>query len=209
MPWEGSELWVASFGDARLSGERLVAGGPAEAIVQPEWSPDGVLHFSSDRTGWWNLYRGDYEPVTALEAEIGGPLWVFGESWYAFLPDGRIVCAVFSDGPRPARGDRALGRAALRRARADPDRRPHDRRRARAVRRRLPHAPAVRRTPPTSQTGALEVLSADGEELVDAAYVSVPRPLEYPTTGGRTAHALFYPPAQPGLPRARRASARR
>ena len=71
---------------------------PEEAIVQPEWSPDGVLHFSSDRTGWWNLYRGDYEPVTALEAEIGGPLWVFDESWYAFLADGRIVCTVFSDG---------------------------------------------------------------------------------------------------------------
>ena len=98
MPWEGSELWVADFVDGELRDQRLVAGGAAEAIVQPEWSPDGVLHFSSDRTGWWNLYRGDYEPVTAVEAEIGGPLWVFGESWYAFLPDGRIVCVVFSDG---------------------------------------------------------------------------------------------------------------
>jgi hypothetical protein len=98
MPWEGSELWVAELADGVITGERLVAGGAAEAIVQPEWSPDGVLHFSSDRTGWWNLYRGDYEPVTALEAEIGGPLWEFGQSWYAFLPDGRIVCAVFSDG---------------------------------------------------------------------------------------------------------------
>ena len=75
-----------------------MAGGPAEAIVQPEWSPDGVLHFSSDRTGWWNLYRGDYEPVTTLEAEVGGPMWEFDESWYAFLADGRIVCTVFSDG---------------------------------------------------------------------------------------------------------------
>ena len=98
MPWEGSELWTAQFRDGSVTDERLVAGGPAEAIVQPEWSPDGVLHFSSDRTGWWNLYRGDYEPVTALEAEVGGPLWVFDESWYAFLADGRIVCTVFSDG---------------------------------------------------------------------------------------------------------------
>ena len=40
-------------------------------------------------------------------------------------------------------------------------------------------------------------LSADGEEVIDAAYVSVPRPLEYATTGGRTAHALFYPPHNP------------
>ena len=93
--------------DDGVTGERLVAGGPAEAIVQPEWSPDGVLHFSSDRTGWWNLYRGDGEPVTALEAEIGGPLWVFGESWYAFLDDGRIVLHVLQRRPRPARRGRA------------------------------------------------------------------------------------------------------
>ena len=92
MPWEG---WSSTCGfDGRP--QRLVAGGPAEAIVQPEWSPDGVLHYSSDRTGWWNLYREDGEPVTALEAEIGGPLWVFGQSWYAFLDDGRIVCTYFS-----------------------------------------------------------------------------------------------------------------
>ena len=196
MPWEGSELWVANFGDARLSGERLVAGGPAEAIVQPEWSPDGVLHFSSDRTGWWNLYRGDYEPVTALEAELGGPLWVFGESWYAFLPDGRIVCAVFSAGrdqlaviERPGElrylpleltkltdiatdGERAIFVG------ASPTR-----------------PPSVFAA--DLQTGALEVLSEEGEALVDPAYVSVPRPLEYPTTGGRTAHALLYPPHNP------------
>ena len=29
--------------------------------------------------------------------------------------------------------------------------------------------------------------------------MSVPRPFDYPTTGGATAHALFYPAAQPGL----------
>ena len=99
MPWEGSELWVAELApDATIGEPRRVAGGPAEAILQPEWSPAGVLHFSSDRTGWWNLYRGDYEPLTALEAEIGGPLWAFGESWYAFLPDGRVVCAYTRDG---------------------------------------------------------------------------------------------------------------
>ncbi len=62
MPWEGTELRLAQFRDGTLHDERVVAGGPEEAIVQPEWSPDGVLHFSSDRTGWWNLYRGDYEP---------------------------------------------------------------------------------------------------------------------------------------------------
>ena len=113
MPWEGSELWVLD-----CDGERPASGtSPAarrEAIVQPEWSPDGVLHYSSDRTGWWNLYRGDGEPVTAVEGEIGGPLWVLGESWYTFLADGRIVCSVVKRRPRPARRARGAARCALR-----------------------------------------------------------------------------------------------
>jgi dipeptidyl aminopeptidase/acylaminoacyl peptidase len=37
---------------------------------------------------------------------------------------------------------------------------------------------------------------AEGSGL-DPAYVSVPRPLDFPTTGGDVAHALFYPPANP------------
>ena len=59
LPWDGSELWVADLDPSgAVSGERLVAGSAAaESIFQPEWGPDGVLHFVSDRTDWWNLYR--------------------------------------------------------------------------------------------------------------------------------------------------------
>ena len=57
MPWDGTELWTAELaGDGSLTGERLVAGGPDESILQPLWSPTGALWFASDRTGWWNLY---------------------------------------------------------------------------------------------------------------------------------------------------------
>jgi dipeptidyl aminopeptidase/acylaminoacyl peptidase len=196
MPWEGSELWVAELGEG-LTGEGLVAGGPAEAIVQPEWSPDGVLHFSSDRTGWWNLYRGDYEPMTAVEAEVGGPLWVFGESWYAFLGDGRIVCVVFSDG-----SDRLAVVDAPDSLRYVPLELTRivdlttDGERALLVGASPTRSPRVYAA--DLESGELELLSEGGAEPVDAAYVSVPRPLEYPTTGGRTAHALFYPPHNPG-----------
>ncbi len=196
MPWEGSELWVADFVDGELRDERLVAGGPEEAIVQPEWSPDGVLHFSSDRTGWWNLYRGEYEPVTAVEAEIGGPLWVFGESWYAFLPDGRIVCVISSDGSdrlAVVERDGALRYVDLELTRiVDLT---TDGERALFVGASPTRSPSIVAADVT--TGAIEVLSDDGEEVVDAAFVSVPRPLRYPTTGGKTAHALFYPPHHP------------
>ena len=44
-------------GDALAGQPVTVAGGPQESVFQPDWSPDGVLHLVSDRTGWWNLYR--------------------------------------------------------------------------------------------------------------------------------------------------------
>src|SRR5207237_267852 len=57
MPWDGTELWVGDLTeDARLRGRRLVAGGREESVFQPSFSPGGLLHFVSDRSGWWNLY---------------------------------------------------------------------------------------------------------------------------------------------------------
>ena len=53
MPWDGTDLWTAELAaDGTLSGERLVAGGPRESVLQPTWSPDGRLHYASDRSGW-------------------------------------------------------------------------------------------------------------------------------------------------------------
>src|SRR5205807_718058 len=106
MPWDGTELWEAPLGPGpALGAARLVAGGPEESVSQPRYSPDGRLHYVSDRTGWWNLYADD-----------------------------------------GARG------------------------------------------------GAHQVLKASRDGVVDARYLSVPRPIEFPTEGGLTAHALFYAP---------------
>ena len=71
-----------------------MAGGSGESIFQPEWSPDGKLHFVSDRTGWWNLYaleENTAESVFPGNTESGEPQWAFGQSTYAFLPDGSIA----------------------------------------------------------------------------------------------------------------------
>ena len=55
MPWDGTELWVAELNtDGSPGRAQLVAGGLNESIFQPEWSPDGILHFVSDRTGSFN-----------------------------------------------------------------------------------------------------------------------------------------------------------
>ena len=77
MPWVGTELWVAEItADGTLQQSTKIAGGPTESIFQPEWSPSDILHFISDRSGWWNLYRtldGRDEPLCLMAGEFGQP----------------------------------------------------------------------------------------------------------------------------------------
>ena len=103
MPWDATRLRVAPFvDDGGLGPSDLAAGGVDESIAQPEWSPDGVLHFVSDRTGWWNIYRLAPGPkldnLTPVDAEFADPAWLFDRSSYAFLADGAIVAAGRSHG---------------------------------------------------------------------------------------------------------------
>src|SRR5262245_15697456 len=87
MPWDGTELWVAPLD--RPEEARLVTGGADESIWQPSFAADGTLHWISDTTGWWNLYRVG-EQLTDVRADLGYPQWLFGGSTYAFLDDGTI-----------------------------------------------------------------------------------------------------------------------
>ncbi|HET6378689.1 MAG TPA: prolyl oligopeptidase family serine peptidase [Methylocella sp.] len=106
MPWEATRLFAARLTEGgEVIEAQLVAGQEPEAIIQPIWSSEGRLYFSSDRSGWWNIYalRGaDAEPVAPMEAEIGGPHWVFRQRYFDFLPDGRIIAAIVREGIRTA-----------------------------------------------------------------------------------------------------------
>src|SRR5512138_3122388 len=69
MPWDGCELWQADMADdGTPQNAELVAGSTTESIFQPEWSPDGILHFVAETTGWWNLYRWKDGKAEALYA---------------------------------------------------------------------------------------------------------------------------------------------
>ena len=108
MPWDGTELWIADVtSSGRLEHERRVAGGPAESIYQPGWSPDGALYFVSDRDGWWTLYRSRrLEPADVVRvienppdrAEFGRPAWVLGSATWAFAGPSRLVVAYTQHG---------------------------------------------------------------------------------------------------------------
>jgi dipeptidyl aminopeptidase/acylaminoacyl peptidase len=206
MPWVGTELWLADIAaDGSLATPRRVAGGRTQSIFQPQFAPDGTLYFISDKTGWWNLYAldpasGAARALCPREAEFGRAQWVFGQSTYAFLSARQIVCTYSAEeGSRLARLDVARGdltpiatpfsefggiRVAGGRivcrvgSPADP--------------------PAIVAIDPA--TGAHQVLrqsapAARGEAL--RRYYSLPQHIAFPTEGGLSAFAHYYPPANP------------
>lgn len=201
MPWDGTELRLAEVQpDGSLGESRLVAGGAAESVSQPAWSPDGVLHFVSDRTGWWNLYRCEGSEVVALApmaAEFSGPQWTFGIATYGFASPETILCLYARDGEWSLARVDVAGRS--------------------LERIRLPYTwlsglrvasgaayllagsptefPCLIRVDLT--TLAYAVIRRSTEAPVASAYFSVPRAVEFPTEGGLTAHGIFYPPCSP------------
>jgi dipeptidyl aminopeptidase/acylaminoacyl peptidase len=202
MPWVGTELWVADVApDGALGAARLVAGGQDESVLQPEWAPDGMLYFISDRSGWWNLYRIDGDKVRALcprDADFAQAPWMFGMSSYAFAGPDRIVCSYWEGG---------IGRLAqldvtsLRLAPIDLPYTDYGYVRAR------PGEAVFRAASPTEvasiirldlATGKTEILrpSASAQPELEP-YFAVPEHISFPTEDGKTAHGFYYPPTNP------------
>jgi len=199
MPWDGTQLLVCDLGaDGFPENVEQVAGGQDESIFQPEYSPGGTLHFVSDRTGWWNLYRwreGRVEPLCEREAEFGLPQWIFGMSTYAFVSPGRIVCSYTE------RGSSHLAILDTETGELTPLETPYSS--IAYVRADEAGDVVFRGSSPTEaaclvrldpSTGRHEVLRRSGDLEIDPGYLSVPEPVEFPTEDGRTAHAFFYPP---------------
>jgi dipeptidyl aminopeptidase/acylaminoacyl peptidase len=199
MPWDSTSLWVARLDAAgRPVQPRLVAGGDGESVVQPLWSNDSVLHFVTDRSGWWNVWRdADNGPTVAfaVDADCGVPAWVFRLSTYALLPDGRLVVGGARDGlwdlyvagdggdsrtvPLPYNDiDGALdvtssGSVVI--VAGSPS-----------------EALSVVRVDPTG--GAHEVLRSGSSVSIPDGLLSTAQPITFPGHGGAPSHAFYYAP---------------
>jgi dipeptidyl aminopeptidase/acylaminoacyl peptidase len=198
MPWDGTTLWVAEWdADGGLRAPLRVAGGPGESVFQPEWSPADELHFVSDRSGWWNLYRlgEEAEPLCPMAAEFGMPQWNFGLRTYAFISGTELLCA-YTRGGAWALGRLDTGTGALAEL-------PVGRTSCGEVWVRGGTAlfKGGSATEPLAvlrldlATGAIEILRRAFEPSIDPGYLSVPEPVAYPSADGRTAYGNFYPPA--------------
>ncbi|WP_310489999.1 prolyl oligopeptidase family serine peptidase [Chamaesiphon sp. VAR_69_metabat_338] len=197
LPWDGTNLQVATVNDGYLSAPALVAGGARETIFQPQWASDDTLYFVSDRTGWGNLYRWRDDKVTIvyeLAAEFSLPQWNFGMSTYALVGKQRIVCTYSQNGIwHLALINTASGHLT-------PLNVPHtDIGSIRATGNLVVYCGAS-----ATQTGdivtidllseARTILKHSNQLKIDPGYLSIPESIEFPTADGQTAYAFYYPP---------------
>jgi dipeptidyl aminopeptidase/acylaminoacyl peptidase len=213
MPWDGTKLWVARV-DAQgaLKDKRKVAGGPDESVMEPRWSKDGrTLYYVSDRSDWWNIYAAEVEALEkphiclkAMDAEFGGPLWVFGTSSYTVLDDGRLACLYNRGGlwnlalistkqKNPALHFRTIE---LKNENGVPYTNLSG---ITAKGRTLAFLAGSSASPSTLVEFSLairriRVVKKASTMAIDPGYVSKPEAIEVPTTGGGKTYALFYAP---------------
>ncbi len=202
MPWDGTELRVAPIENGVPAKGRLVKGSLRESVLAPAWRDNTSLYVATDWTGWWNIYQIGLagEPPQALypaDEEFAGPLWQLGGRPFAVLGDGRIAVL--------------HGRGGLRLGLLDPET-------SELTDLDLPLSEftsalsadgmviagiAGGPTQPLSvirvdaASSQVEVLRREVEQVPDAAYLPVPRPVELDGPFGRVVHALVYPPSNP------------
>ncbi|MDP5183440.1 S9 family peptidase [Blastococcus sp. BMG 814] len=200
MPWDSAQLVVRAADGT----DHVLAGGPGESVVQPIWGGDLALWWLDDRTDVWSLYRKrpheQPELVVDVGSDIAGPQWVFGQSRYAHLADGRVVVAygrdgrdrlaVLTPGGEPRELDLPYGTFRYVTAQGTG---------VVCVAGGPASEPVVLRVDVDS--GAAEVLRPARELGLDPAWFSRPEHVTFPTedrgTGIGVAHALVYPPTNP------------
>jgi dipeptidyl aminopeptidase/acylaminoacyl peptidase len=220
MPWDGTELVVASLDRAfdlipsEVTEAEVIAGGPTESIVQPGFLADGTLVFCTDRTGWWNPWRlragGEIEPVIeggGIEAEIGGPLWVGGLRWWSEMEADHLLVTLTRDGGDSLAVIEPSGRIReLETAFSEI---------SQVVHGGSEHDALVVAGTPTSEAApcSVQVIEPGGDWPTAAVgrlrphrelgfgteWFSKPHHITFESAGGRKAHGLFYEPTNPDV----------
>lgn len=199
LPWDSTNLWLASVNlDGSIKDRKSIAGSENESICQPEFSPDGKLYFSSDRLGWWNLYRyhsdNSIEPLFPLKAEFGYPHWVFGQSVYGFRSKDCLICTYTQNGrwylASMDTQNKTLANLEI----------PFTKISALQVKGNQVLFIGASPTQPTAvikldlDAKTTEILKQSSNLKIDSGYLSIPEAIAFATTDGKTAHAWYYPP---------------
>ncbi len=213
MPWDGTRCTLGNLDrEGQLTEHKIIAGGEAESIFQPQWHPSGSLYFVSDKNNWWNLYcysDGEITPVIEREAEFATPQWTFGMSTYALLDEDKIACTYSRDGlwqlalivrnktrkgyklhdiqtPLTEISSLVGNSEHLALIGANPERAP-------AIYHFLPQSLGPKASPP------LQLLRRSQPAVVDSVWLARPEAISFTSDDGETAHAFYYPPTNPEI----------
>ncbi len=201
MPWDGTQLHVAEFGDdGTFTDTTIVAGGATESIGQPEWLTSERLLFASDQSGFWNLYSFDASGIYCVfpdDAEYCGPAWGFGSRHYCPVGSRHVVAQRIHNGAStlsiididhgmatplasdwPDIGSLTLigDRVYFIGGRSD----------------RLAAIVSI-----GLNGGDPQIVAEAGMLDIDPRWFSNPEPIEFASRDGAIAHAYFYPPCNP------------
>ncbi|KAJ5575989.1 CAZyme family CE10 [Penicillium sp. DV-2018c] len=102
MPWTGARLYVAKWNNGEVADVHLVAGAPEKVSVsQPRWGVDNTLYFTSDVSGYWQLYRCRIDTLQPQRIVLRGledvdfsqPDWRLGNCTYVGLTQTSMVAS--------------------------------------------------------------------------------------------------------------------
>ncbi|MDE1984773.1 MAG: PD40 domain-containing protein, partial [Gammaproteobacteria bacterium] len=194
MPWDGCELWLADLdADGMPAGARRVAGSEHESIFQPQFSPEGVLHFISDRNGYWNLYKfsdGRAVALTCDAMDYGFAQWNFGMSSYGFRDDGSLLAVRFNQGCSELVHISASGAVqSVRNAFSQIEHLHAHNNQMVMLAADTTHQSAV-----IWSDGQRDLRLTHNAQALAVEYLSTPEFLSFPTGNGETAYGWYYPP---------------
>lgn len=214
MPWTLSSLFIADFdqNQTSISNVRKIAGGSRSdrsAVSQPQFTQDGTLVFSSDATGYHQLYRcsAPYGTSTLLakpiEGEFSGNDWSFGQASYAIIPGKEEVIASYTSD----KGLTLLARIGLKSGVLEPVAHPFLTISAIEANPAFPELIYVIGSTPKAaglfsfyaSNGDLKVLKSTlspGSEI-DEHYMSLAQPVKIPISESRNTFGFYYPPTSP------------
>jgi len=199
MPWDNTELRVANFAKHALSDIKVIDGELEHSIIQPRWDEQGRLLFSSDQSGWWNLYRYDngmIQALTPVNIEFGFPHWIFGMQCFELVNDNTLIAIGYE------KGIQKLYRIDIDDGHIEPIPLPFN-----CYHYTLQVEQEQLFLLASSSTDAASFISYDLEKkahkqlhiieglTLTASDVSIAEQVEFPTTDGDTAYAFYYEPA--------------
>ncbi|KAJ3330499.1 Dipeptidyl aminopeptidase [Blyttiomyces sp. JEL0837] len=207
MPWSRSKLVVADWDpfSKSVSNLRSITDGTF-SVSQPRWNPSDPFHlyFASDKTGYYNLYRYNINAATTeslhktpISGDFSSPDWVFGASTYDFTAEGHIVAGYSEAGRDKIAVIDPASKEIVKMVSES-----HHVYVLRVLEGKLfmvagGAKKTMRLVVLDLETSEEVVLKKLSEVEVGEEWISVAKPIEFPTDGGLTAHAYFYAPVNP------------